>query len=154
MKARYYVCGLGYDENDCITDYEKSFGDFDTYDEAYELFVKVQCRGAALFADVASEVRKLLVQLEECEEDEDEINCIDVKNEWWIDNPAQGWTEYAVEVNNEKGFVRQIDVFQSYEEACDFADNCNEPLNDDEYLNIIFIDYNKNGDEIAFGTVC
>lgn len=64
------------------------------------------------------------------------------------------YTEYAVEINNEKGFVRQIDVFDSYDKACDFADNYNEPLNDDEYLNIIFIDYNENDDEIDFGTVC
>ena len=152
--VRYYVCGLGYDDNDCVTDYEKSFGDFDSYEESYELFVKVQCRGAALFADIESKVRKLLVQVEECKEDECEINCINVKNEWWIDNSAQGWTEFAVEVNNEKGFIRQIAVFKSYEEACEFTDNYNEPLASDEYLNIIFIDYNENGDEIAFGTVC
>ena len=63
-------------------------------------------------------------------------------------------TEYAVEVNNSNGFVRQIKTFDSYEEACKFADNYNKPLSDDEYLNIIFIDYNEYGDEIAFGTVC
>ena len=64
------------------------------------------------------------------------------------------YTEYAVEVNNEKGFVRQIEVFASYEQAENFADSYKEPLDDDEYLNIIFIDYDKNGDEIRFGTVC
>ena len=64
------------------------------------------------------------------------------------------YTEYAVEVNNEHGFVRQIDVFETYEEAEAFADNYEEPLAWGEYLNIIFIDYNENGDEIAFGTVC
>lgn len=64
------------------------------------------------------------------------------------------YTEYAVELNNDKGFVRQIDVFDSYEEACNFADHYNEPLTDDEYLNIIFIDYDENDDEIEFGTVC
>lgn len=63
-------------------------------------------------------------------------------------------TEYAVEVNNEKGFVRQIDVFDTYEQAEDFANKYNEPLEDEEYLNIIFIDYDENGDEIQFGTVC
>lgn len=63
-------------------------------------------------------------------------------------------TEYAVEVNNEKGFVRQIEVFASYEQAEMFADSYKEPLNEDEYLNIIFIDYDKNGNEIEFGTVC
>ena len=64
------------------------------------------------------------------------------------------YTEYAVEINNEKGFVRQIEVFNSYEEACEFEEHYNEPLADDEYLNIIFIDYDEYGDEIEFGTVC
>lgn len=64
------------------------------------------------------------------------------------------YTEYAVEVNNTHGFVRQIDVFDSYEKACEFADNYNGALSEDEYLNIIFIDYNENDDEIGFGTVC
>lgn len=87
MKIRYYVCGLGYDENDCVTDYEQDFGDFDTYEEAYELFVKLQCRSVESFFAKASKIYQLLIQLEECEEIDDEINCIDVKNEWWIDNP-------------------------------------------------------------------
>ena len=64
------------------------------------------------------------------------------------------YTEYAVEVNNNKGFVRQIDVFDSYEKAREFADEYNEFLVEDEYLNIIFIDYDKNDNEIGFGTVC
>lgn len=84
---RYYVCSLGYDENDCITDYEEDFGDFDTYEEAYELFVKLQCRSEESFFEDASEVYELLIQLEECEETYGEISCIDVKNEWWITNP-------------------------------------------------------------------
>ena len=86
MKTRYYVCGLGYDENDCITDYEQNFGDFDTYDKAYELFVKLQCRSTESFFTNASGIYKLLIQLEECEETDDEINCIDVRNEWWFIN--------------------------------------------------------------------
>ena len=69
-------------------------------------------------------------------------------------NETISYTEYAVEINNNKGFVRQIDVFSTYEEAEEFADNYKKPLNDGEYLNIIFIDYDKNGDEIDFGTVC
>ena len=63
-------------------------------------------------------------------------------------------TEYAVEMNNDKGFVKQIDVFDTYEKAKEFAKNYKEPLQDDEYLNIIFIDYDENDDEIGFGTVC
>jgi hypothetical protein len=149
---RYYVCGLGYDKNNEVTDYETEFGDFDTFEEAYEEFVKLQCRDTGWFFRYATDIYQLLLQLEECEETDDAINCIGVKNEWWILNPNH--TEYAVEVNNKRGFVRQIDVFDTYEEACEFADNCNEPLEDDEYISIIFIDYNENGDEIAFGTVC
>ena len=64
------------------------------------------------------------------------------------------YTEYAVEVNNTKGFVRQLDVFKTYEEAEEFANNYDTPLAWDEYLNIIFIDYDENDDEIGFGTVC
>lgn len=86
-ETRFYVCGLGYDENENITDYEQSFGDFDTYEEAYELFVKLQCKRADSFFTKASEVYQLLIQLEECEETDDEIEYIDVKNEWWIVNP-------------------------------------------------------------------
>lgn len=87
MKIRYYVCGIGYDENDCVTDHEQSFGDFDTYEEAYELFVKLQCKEDETFFENAPELYQLIIQLEECEEDDEESNCIDVRNEWWIDNP-------------------------------------------------------------------
>lgn len=87
MEIRYYVCGLGYDYENYITDHEQSFGDFDTYEEAYELFVKLQCRSTeSFFADVP-DVYELCIQLEECEETEDNIECVDVKNEWWIMNP-------------------------------------------------------------------
>lgn len=87
MEIRYYVCGLGYDENDCVVDYEVDFGDFDTYEEAYECFVKVQCSDPELLFSHPFASYQMLVQLEECEEDDEEINCIDVKNEWWIENP-------------------------------------------------------------------
>ena len=93
MKIRYYVSGLGYDENDCITDYDTDFGDFDTYEEAYELFVKLQCRSKESFFEDAEEVYELLIQLEECEETDEAITCIDVKNEWWIVNPRFEETE-------------------------------------------------------------
>ena len=62
-------------------------------------------------------------------------------------------TEYAVEVNNKKGFVRQIEIFQTYEEAENFVKITDEELNEDEYFNIIFIDYDKDDNEIDFGTV-
>lgn len=42
---RYHICGLCYDENDHIKDGEMYIDDFDTYEEAYEKFVKLQCQG-------------------------------------------------------------------------------------------------------------
>ena len=88
METRDYVCGIGYDKNDCVTDYEWDFGDFDTYEEAYELFVQLQCRDvASFFSKSKSNVYQMLLQLEECEETNDYIECIDVKNEWWVENP-------------------------------------------------------------------
>ncbi len=84
---RYYVCGLGYDVNGNITDYERYFGCFDTYEQAYARFVTVQCTDRDVLFANARGVNQLLLQLEECEEDNKEINCIDVKNEWWINNP-------------------------------------------------------------------
>ena len=84
---RYYVCGLGYDENGNMTDYERNFGVCDTYEQAYARFVTVQCTDRdVLFANTRG-IHQLLLQLEECEETDDAIECIDVKNEWWITNP-------------------------------------------------------------------
>lgn len=87
MKIRYYVCGIGYDKNDCVTDYDYDFGDFDTYEEAYKVFIKLQCKEIESFFVNAPEVCKLLIQLEECEETDKMIECIDVRNEYWFINP-------------------------------------------------------------------
>ncbi len=64
------------------------------------------------------------------------------------------YTEYAVEVNNENGFVFQIDTFRTLEAAESFAKRNKGIVGTNEYLNIIYIDYDENGDEIRFGTVC
>lgn len=86
MKTRYYVCGIGYDENDRITDHEQNFGDFDTLDEARELFTKLESVDADSFFTNAPQIYQLLIQLEECEEDDNEINCIDVIDEMYVFN--------------------------------------------------------------------
>lgn len=87
MKIRYYVCGLGYDEDGDVNDYETDFGDFDTCEGAYELFMKLQDRNEESFFEDAPEVYELLIQLEECEETDEEITCIDVKDEFGVINP-------------------------------------------------------------------
>lgn len=87
-KIRYYVCGIGYDENNCVTDDEWNFGDFDTYEEAYEFFVKLYHKDDAFFFENRKiTVPQMALQLEECKETEDNIECIDVKNATWFNNP-------------------------------------------------------------------
>lgn len=87
VKTRYYVCGIGYDEMDRITDYEQSFGDFDTYEEAYELFVKLQCRNAESFFENAPDIYQVVIELEECEEYDEGSECVDIRNAWRVVNP-------------------------------------------------------------------
>lgn len=87
MKKIYYVCGLGYDKNDSITDYEYNFGDFETYMGAYSLFTMLQCKRAESFFEDVPELYQMLIQLEECEENDNEINCVGVRGEFWITNP-------------------------------------------------------------------
>lgn len=70
-----------------------------------------------------------------------------------MNSKAKLFTEHAVDVRNDKGFVRQIDVFSIYEEAEYFAENYKEPLNDGEYLSIICINYDCYGNEISVETV-
>lgn len=85
-ETRYYVCGFGYDKDGDVTDYETDFGDFDTLEEAYELFMMLQDRDEGLFFEDTPDVYELLIQLEECEETDDEITCIDVKDEFGVTN--------------------------------------------------------------------
>lgn len=84
---RYYVCGLGYDANANITDYGMGFGYFDTYEEAYELFVKLQCKNPQSFFENHDEIYEFIIRLEECEATDEAVDCIDVINEWSITNP-------------------------------------------------------------------
>lgn len=121
MKTRYYVCGLGYDENDCITDHEQSFGDFDTYEEAYELFVKLQCQDVASLFTNTPHLYQWLIQLEECEETEDVLSCTDVKNEWWIVNPSFAFAAYTRKQYNGISFIDNKTMFDSKERAIAFA---------------------------------
>ena len=85
MKTRYYVCGIGYDKNDCVTDYDREFGDFDTVEEAREKFAEAVREAEdnldEFFLDSEPEVVYWHIQLEKCEETKSEINCIDVIDE-------------------------------------------------------------------------
>ena len=113
MKTRYYVCGLGYDKNYEAIDYEVDFGDFDTYEEAYELFVKLQCRSAESFFVNAPEVYEIDIRLEECEETNDGIECFNISNEWGVMNP-----KFNKEGANMK--IRDYDISLLIKECVDF----------------------------------
>ena len=68
-------------------------------------------------------------------------------------------TEYAVEiyrdVNGVKKLVSQIDCFPTYEKAEECLKSYEkDKLGPEEYLGIIFIDYDENEEEVDFGTVC
>lgn len=85
MKIRYYVCGIGYDKNDCVTDYEREFGDFDIVEEAQEKFAEAVREAEdnldEFFIDGEPEVAYWHIQLEKCEETDEYIECIDVLDE-------------------------------------------------------------------------
>ena len=65
----------------------------------------------------------------------------------------RSYIEYAVEVYDEKGFNRQLDVFSTQEEAEKYIESCDENLTENEYFNITYIKYDKNDNEIDTGTV-
>lgn len=82
---RYYVSGIGYDKNDCVTDYDREFGDFNIVEEAREKFAEAVREAEdnldEFFLDSEPEVAYWHIQLEKCEVTEFEINCIDVLDE-------------------------------------------------------------------------
>lgn len=67
------------------------------------------------------------------------------------------YTEFAVEVWNMKDdtFIRRLAVFPTYDEAEKYFDECDEDdFSNIEYLQIIYIDYDENDNEISFGAFC
>lgn len=65
-------------------------------------------------------------------------------------------TEYAVEIYNKyhDSFQEQIDVFDTYEEAKEFADQRDFDLDEDsEYVEITEIEYDDDDNEIGISTV-
>ena len=85
IEIRYYVCGIGYDINDCVTDYTREFGDFDTEEEAQDKFDEAVREAEdnldEFFRDDEPKVAYWKIQLEQCEETETSITCIDILDE-------------------------------------------------------------------------
>ena len=62
--------------------------------------------------------------------------------------------EFAVEVRKKLAddsdkFVCQLDVFQTLEKAQKFIEEYDEPLDKDEFLSILAIEYDKNENEVG-----
>ena len=87
-EIRYFVCGLGYDTNGRITDYERSFGDFDDKDEAQDKFDEVVSEAEEFidefFENTPYEVACWKIQLEKCECTDAYDECVDVLDEYDI----------------------------------------------------------------------
>ena len=87
-EIRYFIYGLGYDANDRITDYERSFGDFDDKNEAQDRFDEVISEAEEFidefFRETPDEIAYWKIQLEKCECAEDYDECIDVLDEYDI----------------------------------------------------------------------
>lgn len=60
-------------------------------------------------------------------------------------------TEYAVELYDNKGFVRQIEICYEFDTADKQAKKHVKKLNDNEYIRITEITYDEYGNEISFG---
>lgn len=89
MEIHYFICGLGYDANNRITDHERSFGDFDDKDEAQDKFDEVVRKAEEFidkfFRNTPEEVACWKIQLEKCECTEDYEECVDVLDEYNIE---------------------------------------------------------------------
>lgn len=83
--SKFCVCALGYDAQECITDYEVTLGEFDTYEEAYRAFIRYQSRPFSTTDFPSDKVSQILLQVERCVEEDDEIRCEEICNEWWIE---------------------------------------------------------------------
>lgn len=78
MKTRFYVSGITYDKNECITDIDFEYGDYDTIEEARNKLEELKKIGYYLMINCDEVVNRLVVQIEECEENEGEINCVEI----------------------------------------------------------------------------
>ena len=71
-----------------IKDREWVLGENDNYGELYDLFVHLQYQSPELFFEkLPKDVSRVQVQLEKCQETKNGIECIQVENEFWVENP-------------------------------------------------------------------
>ena len=92
---KYFVTALGYDETHSITDYDHSYGVFDSYEEAYKKWVKVLDDEKSLFTNTDN-LYQMCVFIEECFKNKKSVECYDLKNEYWVINPRFRSDDYEL----------------------------------------------------------
>jgi hypothetical protein len=127
--SKFCVCALGYDAQECITDYEVTLGEFDTYEEAYEAFVHCQCNPLTVITGFPPEkVSQILLQLERCIEDDDEIHCEEICNEWWIDD-TRNIFNIKVEIGENTLYFKSpnefIEIWSHFDEGVEYQVSVN-----------------------------
>lgn len=84
----YYDCSGMLDESDGLIGCEHGYEDFDTFEEAYECFCKIQSQErSSFFTGIHENAHTAQLQIEECEDFDDYMECIDIKKECSIINP-------------------------------------------------------------------
>lgn len=135
---KYYVCGVGYDEKHCQIPDEWNFGAFDTYDEAFECFVKVQCRdSASFFTDGHSYVYVMKLAIQECEQSDYIIGNVILREAFWIYNPnfnqKRSVNRLEIKLSNGHKIVAKLHEYADVippEIALDIEDENGIPLQD------------------------
>lgn len=79
--VRYYISAIGYDEDECVTDFEDNLGDYDTEEEARAAFEEIiKTTDFKKLGDIEM-LKYWKIQIEQCEET-DGIHCIDTLEEF------------------------------------------------------------------------
>lgn len=90
MEHTYCVSAIAYDTTGCVTDFEHDFmDDLTDLKEAFSVYEWVIGRYSEDENDLfdllgCPDAGSIVIQLEECEEDEEAINCVDVICENWF----------------------------------------------------------------------
>ena len=83
--VRYYVCAIGYDKFEHVTDHEVDLGDFDTEEEARACFEDA-CKKTFQEIDDIEELKYWKIQLEVCDDTFNGVECFDILEEYNV-NP-------------------------------------------------------------------
>lgn len=86
--CKYFVAGIAYDFNDCVTDYDMYFGEYETLEEAKSQFSdtisNLEANHSDMFAGRYESINYWMIQIEECECSDDVDECVDVIDDYYL----------------------------------------------------------------------